>query len=199
MATSSVGTVFRLNSYGSRNFFKLHHIFDLIIGDMTLNDFAEDLQHCHTMVCMSCRAGSYHSTKISGHYCVNGGTTNTDFGIRIFGIESTGTHRTHLATSRICSDRTCFHVYGSVKNNWSGGNYVIRSADDVSHYFIVYNWDEAPVVYLVKRNSQGAEEIAEIELPNGLRRRFLASVGHNKGVYALEGEVREWLEHQLLN
>jgi hypothetical protein len=84
-------------------------------------------------------------------------------------------------------------------NNWSGGNYVIRSANDVSHYFIVYNWDEEPVVYLVKRNSQGSEEIAEIELPNGLRRRFLASVGHNKGVYALEGEVREWLEHQLLN
>ncbi len=84
-------------------------------------------------------------------------------------------------------------------NNWTRGNYVIRSKSDVSHYFIIYNWDETPIVYLVKRNSEGAEDVAKIELPNELRRRFLDSVGHNKGVYALEGEVREWLRHQLLN
>ena len=84
-------------------------------------------------------------------------------------------------------------------NNWTRGKYVIRSKNDVSHYFIIYNWDETPIVYLVKRNSENAEEVAEIELPPGLRRRFLDSVGYNKGVYALEGEVREWLQSQLLN
>lgn len=84
-------------------------------------------------------------------------------------------------------------------NNWTRGNYVIRSKDDVSHYFIIYNWDEAPVVYLVRRNSETAEEIAKINLPAALQQRFLDSVGHNKGVYALDGEIREWLKDQLLN
>lgn len=84
-------------------------------------------------------------------------------------------------------------------NNWTRGNYVIRSKNDVSHYFIVYSWDETPVIYLVKRNSEGAEEIAKIDFPDELRRRFLDSVGHNKGVYAVDGEIREWLRKQLLN
>lgn len=84
-------------------------------------------------------------------------------------------------------------------NNWTRGNYVIRSKNDVSHYFIVYSWDDVPVIYLVRRNSETAEEVAKIDLPEELRRRFLDSVGHNKGVYALDGEIRHWLEGQLLN
>lgn len=83
-------------------------------------------------------------------------------------------------------------------NNWTRGNYVIRSKNDVSHYFIVYSWDEAPVVYLVRRNSEAAEEIAKISLPHQIQQRFLDSVGHNKGVYAIDGEIRKWLEDQLL-
>ena len=83
--------------------------------------------------------------------------------------------------------------------NWTRGNYVIRSKNDVSHYFVIYSWDETPVIHLVKRNSEGAEEIAEIDLPDKLGHRFPDSDGHNKGVYALDGEIRQWLQRQLLN
>jgi hypothetical protein len=82
-------------------------------------------------------------------------------------------------------------------NNWAGGNYVIRSKHDVTHYFVVNTWDRPPKIYLIRRNSEEADELAEIDMPEDLSERFLKSVGHNNGVYAVEGEVRTWIENQL--
>ena len=82
-------------------------------------------------------------------------------------------------------------------NNWTRGNYVIRSSKDVTHYFVVNTWEKTPIIYLIRRNSEDYEELAQIELPKALRERFLESIGHNKGVYCLEGEVKHWLQNQL--
>ena len=82
-------------------------------------------------------------------------------------------------------------------NNWARGNYVIRSKDDVTYYFVVNTWKEKPVIYFIRRNSEEAVELAKIEMPDELNQRFLESVGHQKGVYAVEGEVRDWLQSQL--
>lgn len=82
-------------------------------------------------------------------------------------------------------------------NNWARGNYVVRSKNDVTTYFVVNTWGQAPKVYLIRRSSEAAEELAEIDLPNGLNERFLASIGGNKGVYSIEGEVKDWLKSQL--
>lgn len=83
-------------------------------------------------------------------------------------------------------------------NNWAGGNYVIRSKDDVSHYFVVYRWDERPKVFLIRRNSETAEELAEIELPPEVEHRFLQEIGNNRGVYAVDGDIKYWLQEELL-
>ncbi len=82
-------------------------------------------------------------------------------------------------------------------NNWARGNYVIRSKDDVTHYFVVNTWKEQPVIFFIRRNSDEAVELAEITMPEDMNERFLESVGHNKGVYAVEGEIRDWLREQL--
>jgi hypothetical protein len=82
-------------------------------------------------------------------------------------------------------------------NNWSGGQYVIRSKNDVTCYFVVNTWKETPRVFLVKRNSEAAEELAEFPLPDGVKELLLDSVGHQKGVYAIHGPVRDWLEKEL--
>ena len=82
-------------------------------------------------------------------------------------------------------------------NNWARGNYVIRSKDDMTHYFVVNTWKETPVVYLNRRNSEEAVELAEFGMPDDLAKRFLESVGSQKGVYAADGEVREWLRGRL--
>lgn len=79
-------------------------------------------------------------------------------------------------------------------NNWTRGNYVIRSKDDVTHYFVVNTWGKRPVIYLIRRNSEEAVELAMFHMPEAIESAFLATVGNHKGVYAVEGEVRIWLK-----
>jgi hypothetical protein len=84
-------------------------------------------------------------------------------------------------------------------NNWARGNYVIRSKNDVSHYFVVNTWKEKPVIYLIKRNSEDAKELARIEMPKTIQSSFLKQNGLLKGIYAVDGEVRQWLKKELGN
>jgi len=82
-------------------------------------------------------------------------------------------------------------------NNWAGGNYVIRSKEDVSHYFVVNNWGKSPIIYLIRRNSEEAVELAKIDMPEALIAHFLKVNGNLKGVYPVEGEVKNWLKQKL--
>ncbi len=83
-------------------------------------------------------------------------------------------------------------------NNWTRGNYVIRSKSDETHYFVISTWKEPPIIYLIRRNSEEAEEIATIMMPEVIRRRFMQENGNLKGVYAIEGPVKEWLQKELI-
>lgn len=82
-------------------------------------------------------------------------------------------------------------------NNWSHGKNVIRSKSDVSYYFVVNTWEDPPKIYLIRRNSEEAVELAAIDMPEALRDNFLESVGHNKGVYAINDEIKAMLESEL--
>lgn len=76
-------------------------------------------------------------------------------------------------------------------NNWSRGNDQIKSKNDVSHYFVLNSWGEKPLIYLIRRNSEEAKELAVIEPPDSL----LSS--YQKGVFAVDGEIRTWLRKEL--
>jgi hypothetical protein len=82
-------------------------------------------------------------------------------------------------------------------NNWAHSNYVIRSKDDVSHYFVVNNWGQEPIIYLIRRNSEEAVELARIIMPKDIQNKFVKDVANNKGVYAIEGAVKKWLQGML--
>jgi len=82
-------------------------------------------------------------------------------------------------------------------NNWSRGYKMIRSKDDVSHYFVLNYWEERPVIYLVRRNSEEVVELARIELPDNLVESLMGTNGISKGIYSVEGEIKEWLKGQL--
>jgi len=82
-------------------------------------------------------------------------------------------------------------------NNWARGNYVIRSKDDATCYFVVNTWEDSPTIFLVRRNSEEAVELAKFELPDDLKNRFLKENGNLKGVYSIDGEVKYWLKKQL--
>ena len=82
-------------------------------------------------------------------------------------------------------------------NNWAGGNYVIRSKDDTAHYFVVNTWGKSPVIYLIQRNSEDAKELAQIEMPEALKKSYIEVNGNIKGVYAIEGKIKDWLKKTL--
>jgi hypothetical protein len=82
-------------------------------------------------------------------------------------------------------------------NNWAGGNYVIRSKNDETCYFAVSTWKEPPVIYLIRRNSDEARELARIEMPARIRKAFAREHGNLKGVYAVDGVIKQWLQQEL--
>ncbi len=81
-------------------------------------------------------------------------------------------------------------------NNWSHGR-MIKSRDDISHYFVLTSWEDPPRALLVRRSNQGADELAEIHLPDPVKERFLESIQHHKGVWGLTDDVRGWLREEL--
>ena len=97
------------------------------------------------------------------------------------------------------SPEEAVRLYLEWGNNWAGGNYVIRSKGDETLYFVVNTWKAPPMVYLSRRNSETAEEIAAIQIPQAIKRQFLKEYGNLKGVYAVEGVVKQWLQKELAN
>jgi hypothetical protein len=81
-------------------------------------------------------------------------------------------------------------------NNPALGSNLIKSKDDTSYYFVVNTWKE-PVIYLMRRNSQEAEELAAIRMPARIEKIFKQEYGNLKGVFAPEGEVKAWLKKEL--
>ena len=82
-------------------------------------------------------------------------------------------------------------------NNPAAGRRKVMSKKDVSVYFVVNTWEDPPKIYLIRRNSDEAVEMAEIEMPDTLRESFLQSVSHLKGVFPVTEPLREWLESEL--
>jgi hypothetical protein len=81
-------------------------------------------------------------------------------------------------------------------NNTAHGRKMVKSKKDVSYYFVVNTWDEPPRIYLVRRNSDEAVDLAAIEMPAHLQKRFLETVARRKSVYGLTPEVKEWLQKE---
>ena len=82
-------------------------------------------------------------------------------------------------------------------NNPANGRRRITSKNDVSYYFVVNTWEDPARIYFIRRNSEEAVELATIYMPEELRNRFLDSVGHLKGIYPVNDEIRAWLEEEL--
>ena len=77
--------------------------------------------------------------------------------------------------------------------DWGSGKYTIRSKSDVSTYFVVNCWRKPYFIYLIRRNSEEAVELAQFELPS----QYEKDVCELKGVYALEDDLKTWLKSEL--
>lgn len=84
-------------------------------------------------------------------------------------------------------------------NNWHGEFPPVRSKDDFTNYFLVDTWGEEPVVRLVRRNSESAEDLAVIELPQRLIDTVRSEFGKLRGIFEPPEDIKEWLQNQVEN
>ena len=82
-------------------------------------------------------------------------------------------------------------------NNWSRGYRMVRSKDDETYYFVLNTWEDIPAIFFIRRNYEGAVELARFDVPNDTDDPFNEVKRLQKGVYAVQGELREWLRDQL--
>jgi hypothetical protein len=95
------------------------------------------------------------------------------------------------------SPEEAVRLYLEWGNNWSRGYRMIRSKEDATYYFVLNTWEAVPVVYFIRRASEGAVELARVELPKRLRKQVNHGRDIPRGIYAVENEVKDWLKEEL--
>ncbi len=89
---------------------------------------------------------------------------------------------------------TAVRVYLEWGNIYARGDSTrVKSKADHTIYFVVNCWDKPYYIYLLKRNSQEALELAKIELP----KQFEKPICELKGVYAPADDLKQWLRKEL--
>ena len=80
---------------------------------------------------------------------------------------------------------------------WAAHNFDVSGSSDETIHFTINTWDNPPVILLIKRTGFDTEIIAKIDIPQKLGKKFLESIGNNKGIYAPIGEIKSWLKSEL--
>ena len=79
---------------------------------------------------------------------------------------------------------------------WVRGNDFVSSADDESIYFVIFDWEDKPTLAtLIKRDVEGMEELAKIEIPEELFLESWHLDGKRPGgtVHPPSQRLKEWL------
>ena len=82
-------------------------------------------------------------------------------------------------------------------NDWQSEYPPVRSKTDVSTYFVVDTWGEVPIIRLVQRNSEQADDLLVFPLPERFLVGFYAENGKNKGIYTPTDDIKAWLRAEL--
>lgn len=82
-------------------------------------------------------------------------------------------------------------------NNWHAEYPPVRSKSDYATYFVIDTWDDAPIIRLVRRNSENAENLISFLLPQELMDDFKHEFAELKGVFEPTPKIKDWLRQQL--
>ena len=82
-------------------------------------------------------------------------------------------------------------------NDWHAEYPPVRSKVDVSHYFVVDSWQEPPVIRLVRRNSEQAEDLVTVPVPEDLLPDYRQAHGHWRGISEPTPRLKDWLRQEL--
>ncbi len=82
---------------------------------------------------------------------------------------------------------------------WTRGNDFVRSGEDESYYFVIYDWETPPQVTLLRRDSKEVEELAKIPVDKELFFKSIEEGGRKAGVgvYNPTKELKKWLSEVL--
>ena len=75
--------------------------------------------------------------------------------------------------------------------------YNSRDNDNETVYFVINTWKKPPILTLVRRKGFDSEDLGNYRLPKDLEAEFMDGIGKYKGVYAVDGKVRDWLKKEL--
>lgn len=75
--------------------------------------------------------------------------------------------------------------------------YNSRDNDNETVYFVINTWKNPPILTLVRRKGFDSEDVGTFRLPANLEKEFMDGIGKYKGVYAVDGKVRDWLKKEL--
>ena len=75
--------------------------------------------------------------------------------------------------------------------------YNSRDNNNETVYFVINTWKKPPILTLVRRKGFDSEELGSFRMPGDLESEFMDGIGKHKGVYAVDGKVREWLKKEL--
>jgi hypothetical protein len=79
-------------------------------------------------------------------------------------------------------------------NDWQAEFPPVRSKSDVARYFVVDSWEDPPMIRLVQRNSETAEDLVAFPLPDCLLPGFRGENGNLRGISAPGAEIKAWLQ-----
>jgi len=78
---------------------------------------------------------------------------------------------------------------------WIRGHDFVSTMGQESFYFVLYDWLSPQRVTLIRRTTAGADEIAEVEVPEDLFMKAWKEDGDRPGVgvHSLNQELKEWV------
>lgn len=81
---------------------------------------------------------------------------------------------------------------------WTRGNDFV-SGNDVSIYFVIYDWETPPQVTLLRRSVDEVVELAKIPVPADLFNEACAEDGYKAGgsVHRLSDNLKKWLAKKI--
>ena len=82
-------------------------------------------------------------------------------------------------------------------NGWDREHPPVRTPSDVSLYFVVDSWQDPPVIRLVRRSMEKAEDLLVVPMPEELIPAYRAVHGSWRGISEPIEEVKAWLRKEL--
>ncbi|MBR3663699.1 MAG: hypothetical protein IKN64_03490 [Desulfovibrio sp.] len=82
-------------------------------------------------------------------------------------------------------------------NGWNRDHPPVRTASDVSLYFVVDSWQDPPIIRLVRRSMEKAEDLFSMPMPEELMAAYRAEHGNWRGISEPVPAVKDWLKKQL--